>query len=94
MSKGVFTFEGGTDRLIKLMHEELIKSGVDVRIKCDVQKILVRDGRVSGVQVNGGARSRAGARGFQRESQGEPFSPGGPRALRSEISRGCRGGSP
>ncbi len=53
MSKGVFTFQGGTDRLIKLMHEELIKSGVDVRIKCDVQKILVRDGRVAGVEVNG-----------------------------------------
>ncbi len=42
MSKGVFTFEGGTDRLIRLMHEELLHSGVDVRIKCDVEKILVR----------------------------------------------------
>ena len=27
MSKGVYTFEGGTDRLIKLMHEELEHSG-------------------------------------------------------------------
>jgi len=53
MSKGVFTFEGGTDRLIKLMHEELIRSGVDVRINCDVEKILVRSGRVAGVRVNG-----------------------------------------
>ncbi len=53
MSKGVFTFEGGTDRLIKLMHEELIKSGVDVRIKCDVETILVRGGRAVGVRVNG-----------------------------------------
>ena len=52
MSKGVFTFEGGTDRLIKLMHDELLKSGVDVRIKCDVEKILVEHGRVSGVVVN------------------------------------------
>ncbi len=60
MSKGVYTFEGGTDRLIGLMHEELLKSGVDVRIRCDVQKIHVRDGRVEGVTVNGrqiGARS-------------------------------------
>jgi phytoene dehydrogenase-like protein len=60
MSKGVYTFEGGTDRLIGLMHEELIKSGVDVRIRCDVEKIHVRDGRVEGVTVNGrqiGARS-------------------------------------
>jgi phytoene dehydrogenase-like protein len=53
MSKGVFTFEGGTDRLIKLMHQDLIKSGVDVRIKCDVEKILVKNGRVAGVRVNG-----------------------------------------
>ncbi|MBI3837490.1 MAG: NAD(P)/FAD-dependent oxidoreductase [Planctomycetia bacterium] len=53
MSKGVFTFEGGTDRLIKLMHAELLRSGVDVRIKCDVEKILVREGRVTGVRVNG-----------------------------------------
>jgi phytoene dehydrogenase-like protein len=53
MSKGVYTFEGGTDRLIGLMHEELIKSGVDVRIRCDVEKIHVRDGRIEGVTVNG-----------------------------------------
>ena len=53
MSKGVFTFEGGTDRLIKLMHEELVRSGVDVRIRCDVEKILVHGGRVAGVRVNG-----------------------------------------
>jgi len=53
MSKGVYTFEGGTDRLIKLMHAELIRSGVDVRIKCDVEKVLVERGRVKGVRVGG-----------------------------------------
>jgi phytoene dehydrogenase-like protein len=53
MSKGVYTFSGGTDRLIKLMHEELVKNGVDVRIKCDVERVLVRRGRTVGVQVNG-----------------------------------------
>jgi phytoene dehydrogenase-like protein len=53
MSKGVFTFHGGTDRLIKLMREDLVAGGVDVRIKCDVQRVLVRRGRVAGVQVNG-----------------------------------------
>src|SRR6478752_1356681 len=47
MSKGVFTFEGGTDKLIKLMHDELLANGVDVRIKCDAEKILVRGGRVA-----------------------------------------------
>lgn len=53
MSKGVYTFQGGTDRLIKLMHEELIASGVDVRIRCDVEKVHVSGGRVEGVTVNG-----------------------------------------
>lgn len=53
MSKGVFTFEGGTDRLIQLMQQELVKSGVDIRIRCDVDKILVQNGRACGVQVNG-----------------------------------------
>jgi phytoene dehydrogenase-like protein len=53
MSKGVFIFRGGTDRLIELMHADLIESGVDVRIKCDVEKIHLERGRVSGVTVNG-----------------------------------------
>jgi phytoene dehydrogenase-like protein len=60
MSKGVFTFEGGTDRLIKLMHDDLIDNGVDVRIRCDAEKIHVEDRRVTGVTVNGrfiGARA-------------------------------------
>src|SRR5918995_252281 len=33
MSKGVFTFQGGTDRLVGLMRRELEKSGVDLRIR-------------------------------------------------------------
>lgn len=54
MSKGVYTFEGGTDRLIRLVQEELARSGVDVRIKCDVERILVdRQRRVVGVRVGG-----------------------------------------
>jgi len=53
MSKGVFTFEGGTDRLIGLMRDELLKNGVDLRIRCDVEKIHVRHGRVEAVTVNG-----------------------------------------
>jgi phytoene dehydrogenase-like protein len=53
MSKGVFTFEGGTDRLIGLMRDELLKNGVDLRIRCDVEKIHVRRGRVEAVTVNG-----------------------------------------
>ncbi|MDZ4818731.1 MAG: FAD-dependent oxidoreductase [Planctomycetota bacterium] len=54
MSKGVFTFEGGTDRLITLMHDELLRNGVDVRIKCDATQIHVdRHRKVEGVTVNG-----------------------------------------
>ena len=53
MSKGVYTFEGGTDRLIDLMEADLVQSGVDVRIKCDVEKIHVTKGRVAAVEVNG-----------------------------------------
>jgi phytoene dehydrogenase-like protein len=53
MSRGVFTFEGGTDRLITLMHQDLVKNGVDVRIKCNVERIDVHKRRVQGVHVNG-----------------------------------------
>jgi len=53
MSKGVFTFQGGTDRLIQLMHEDLKKSGVDVRINVDVEKINLENGRVQSIVANG-----------------------------------------
>jgi len=53
MSKGVYTFEGGTDRLIELMQADLVKSGVEVRIKCDAERIHVEQGRITGVTVNG-----------------------------------------
>jgi phytoene dehydrogenase-like protein len=53
MSKGVYTFEGGTDRLIGLMKDELTRNGVDVRIRANVEKIGIRHGRVESVTVNG-----------------------------------------
>lgn len=53
MSKGVYTFEGGTDRLITLMHQELLRNGVEVRIKCDVERVAVHKRRVQGVYVGG-----------------------------------------
>ncbi len=53
MSKGVYTFEGGTDRLIQMMEAELKSNHVDVRIKCDVEKVNLRQGRVASVTVNG-----------------------------------------
>ena len=43
-----------------LMEAELEKSGVDVRIKCDAAKIVVRNGKVEAVEV-GGRTIRTGA---------------------------------
>jgi phytoene dehydrogenase-like protein len=53
MSKGVFTFQGGTDRLIGLMRDEMLANGVDLRIRSDVERIHVEQGRVEAVTVNG-----------------------------------------
>ncbi|MBI3863200.1 MAG: NAD(P)/FAD-dependent oxidoreductase [Planctomycetia bacterium] len=54
MSKGVFTFEGGTDRLVTLMRAEMERNGVEIRIRSLVEKIEVSpDRRVTGVVVNG-----------------------------------------
>ena len=60
MSKGVFTYEGGTDQLIQRMEAEMRKNGVDIRIRCDVDRIRVRNGHVDGVEVNG-RQIKAGA---------------------------------
>jgi phytoene dehydrogenase-like protein len=53
MSKGVFVFQGGTDKLIKSMEKEMRSNGVDIRINCDVQKINLSSGKIASVQVNG-----------------------------------------
>lgn len=53
MSKGVYTFQGGTDRLIGLMERELRHNGVDIRIRCPVDRIHVSGRRVAGVTVRG-----------------------------------------
>ena len=54
MSKGVFTFRGGTDALVTKMKAEMLRNGVDLRIRTRVEKIEVSpDRRVTGVVVNG-----------------------------------------
>lgn len=53
MSKGVYTFEGGTDRLIGMMADELRRNGVDVCLRCNVDQVLCEGGRVRGVLVHG-----------------------------------------
>ncbi|MDR1290050.1 MAG: FAD-dependent oxidoreductase [Planctomycetaceae bacterium] len=51
MSKGVYTFRGGTDLLIKLMTAELEKNGVEILTSSPARKILVDNGNVCGVTV-------------------------------------------
>ncbi len=53
MSKGVFIYEGGTDDLVARMKKQLELNGVDIRIRTSVDKVIVEDGRVKGVQVDG-----------------------------------------
>lgn len=60
MSQGVFTFQGGTDLLVREMKAELARTGVDVRSRVQVEAIRVEEGRVVGVEAEGrsiGARA-------------------------------------
>ena len=52
MSKGVYTFRGGTDSLIQKMKEELLKNNVDIKLQARVEKITVEDGKTTGVLLN------------------------------------------
>ena len=49
MNRGVFTFAGGTDRLIGMMADELQKNGVHIRTGERVERILVERGAILGV---------------------------------------------
>jgi phytoene dehydrogenase-like protein len=53
MSKGVYTFQGGTDKIISMMQAELVKNGVDVRTRALAERIDVEGRQVSGVVANG-----------------------------------------
>lgn len=53
MDRGVFTFEGGTDKLIEMMTQELEKNGVTICTKAKVDHIVVENGKVRGVEVAG-----------------------------------------
>lgn len=53
MSKGVFTFTGGTDRLVAMMKAEMEKNGVEIATKTRVERIVVEDGKIQGVEANG-----------------------------------------
>ncbi len=49
MDKGVFTFQGGTDRLVEMMTEELTENGVTICTNARVDRILIEKSRVKGV---------------------------------------------
>ncbi|MBQ9875234.1 MAG: NAD(P)/FAD-dependent oxidoreductase [Thermoguttaceae bacterium] len=51
MSKGVFTFQGGTDLFVKMLRDELTKNGVDIATNAPVEKVVVEEGRVVGVKI-------------------------------------------
>ncbi|MDO4585296.1 MAG: NAD(P)/FAD-dependent oxidoreductase [Planctomycetia bacterium] len=53
MSKGVFTFRGGTDRLVALMEAEMLRNGVEIATRTRIDRILTENGRVAGVVVEG-----------------------------------------
>ena len=61
MSKGVYTFQGGTDVLIDLMTAELQKNGVDIVKSAAVKKVLVREKTADGRQQTAADASGAGA---------------------------------
>ncbi|MEJ2134511.1 MAG: FAD-dependent oxidoreductase [Desulfofustis sp.] len=52
MNRGVFTFEGGTDHLIKLMAAELEKNGVTICTGAKVDRIVTGNKKTRGVEVN------------------------------------------
>ena len=53
MSKGVYTFIGGTDLMLDMMAEELRGNGVDIQTRALVEKVIVAGGQVRGAVVNG-----------------------------------------
>ncbi|OGV81212.1 MAG: phytoene dehydrogenase [Lentisphaerae bacterium RIFOXYB12_FULL_65_16] len=60
MSKGVYTFLGGTDLMLDMMSQALRANGVDCETECRVERVLLDRGRVAGAVINGreiGARA-------------------------------------
>jgi all-trans-retinol 13,14-reductase len=53
MDKGVFIFQGGTDKLIRMMRRELKSNGVEIRTKVQVDEVIIEGGRTRGVVANG-----------------------------------------
>ena len=53
MSRGVYTFAGGTDVMLNMMADELYKNGVDIVTSAAVDQVIIDNGRVRGAVVAG-----------------------------------------
>ena len=53
MSKGVYTFQGGTDMMIGMMEEKLLANKVDLLTGALVDKVTLLDDKVSRATING-----------------------------------------
>lgn len=53
MSKGVYTFLGGTDCMIDMMRESLLESGVEIAMSSKAEKVLLEGNKVRGLMING-----------------------------------------
>ena len=52
ISKGIYIFKGGTDLLVSMLKEQLLESGVDIKMHSKVDKILVENGKVTGIALD------------------------------------------
>jgi len=53
MSKGVYTFLGGTDAMIGMMEKELLANGVDIMTKARIDRVEVTGGKVAAAVIGG-----------------------------------------
>lgn len=53
MSKGVYIFHGGTDTMIGMMKEELLRNGVDIQLQAKVEKVIIENKMIKGIELKG-----------------------------------------
>ena len=93
MSKGVYTFQGGTHHLIQLMGQDLEHNGADVRTRTAVEKIHVAGPTDRRRHARRPARQNPRRR-LQRESAGHDPEPRRPRTLGRPVPGAGPGGPP
>jgi phytoene dehydrogenase-like protein len=53
MSKGVYTFSGGTDLMLDMMEAKLTENGADIITSAKLEKLKIENGKVAGALING-----------------------------------------